>query len=108
MSWRLIACRATWLILAVSAGAPRLAAQDKPDLSGRWVLESRPPPGSDVPRALSVRQRLVRTTVRGDPINPFFEDLTVTREGATRPEGQWNLGDSVFRERRCLLFTLIR
>jgi hypothetical protein len=54
--------------------------KDKPDFSGRWILASGEQSGSDIPRALSVRQSLVRTTVRGEPMPPFFKDIAVARE----------------------------
>ena len=34
----------------------------------------------DIARALTVRQSIVRTTVWGTPMEPFFRDLTVERE----------------------------
>jgi hypothetical protein len=67
------------LILVVFAAAT-LAAQEGTDFSGRWVLDSASQPGPDVPRALSVRQELVRTNVRGEPMTPFFKSITIDRE----------------------------
>ena len=65
----------------------RPTAQDKPDFSGSWTLESGPP-GADIPQTLSVRQSIVRTNVRGEPMKPFFSDITVTRSlpSGTRSE----------------------
>jgi hypothetical protein len=60
-----------------------VAAQDKPDFSGRWVLASPRQSEADVPLALSVRQMLVRTTVRGEPMQPFFRDITIERQFET-------------------------
>jgi hypothetical protein len=42
----------------------------------------------DIPQALSVSQSLVRTNVRGEPMQPFFKDITVTRvlASSTRSE----------------------
>jgi hypothetical protein len=75
------------IVLSLVVGAT-LAAQDKPDFSGRWVLESPSPDAPDIPRVLSVRQSLVRTTVRGDPMTPFFKDIAIDREfeSGTRSE----------------------
>ena len=75
------------LILVMLAGAA-LTAQDKPDFSGRWVLERSEQSAPDIPRALSVRQSLVRTNVRGEPMKPFFKDIAVDREfeSGTRSE----------------------
>ena len=64
------------VVLAIVA----VAAQDKPDFSGSWLLASSEPPRADIPKALSVRQRLVRTNVYGEPIGPFFLDIAVDRE----------------------------
>ena len=57
-----------------------LPSQGHPDFSGRWVLESSSASAPDVPRALSVRQSLVSTNVRGEPMTPFFKDITIERE----------------------------
>jgi hypothetical protein len=75
------------LILVVLA-AIGLAAQNGPDFSGRWILASSEQSGPDIPRALSVRQSLVRTTVRGEPMKPFFKDIAIDREfeSGTRSE----------------------
>lgn len=69
-------------VLALVVGAP-LAAQDKPDFSGRWVLQSPLHSALDIPRALSVRQLLVRTTARGEPMTPFFKAIAIDREFAS-------------------------
>ena len=73
MVMRTTTCFAVVVVL-LGAG---LAAQDKPDFSGTWKLES--PFGPDNPQTLSVTQSLVRTNVRGEPMNPFFKDITITR-----------------------------
>lgn len=66
----------------------QLAAQDKPDFSGSWVLESEAQAAPDTPQSMSVSQTLVRTNVRGEPMDPFYRDITVTRafESGTRSE----------------------
>lgn len=63
-------------------------AQDGVDFSGRWILESPSSASAEAPRALSVRQSLVTTNVRGEPMTPFFKDITIEREveGSTRAE----------------------
>ena len=75
------------LILVVFAAAA-LAAQDQPDFSGRWLLVSSSRPGPDIPRALSVRQEVVRTNVRGEPMKPYFKSISIDREfeSGTRSE----------------------
>jgi hypothetical protein len=57
---------------------------DKPDFSGRWILESPSVPGPDVPRSLALRQPLVvRTTVTGTPMAPAFWTIAIDRELAS-------------------------
>ena len=76
---------ASLLIVFTTVG---VAAQDKPDFSGRWVLAIPQQSDTNTPLALSVRQTVVRTTVRGDPMEPFFRDITIERqfEASTRSE----------------------
>jgi hypothetical protein len=78
----------TWSIALIMLATVGVAAQDKPDFSGRWVLATSQQSDADIPLALSVRQTLVRTTVRGDPMEPFFRDITIERqlETGTRTE----------------------
>jgi hypothetical protein len=57
-----------------------LATQEQPDFSGRWVLAVPAQPGRDSPPVLSVSQSLARTTIRGDPMKPFFKDITIERQ----------------------------
>ncbi len=67
------------LIALVLLGHAAIAAQDTPDLSGTWVLESTVPPAAGVPRAITFTPSIVRTDVRGEPVKPFVKELTVTR-----------------------------
>jgi len=62
-------------------------AQEGVDFSGRWILESSSA-STETPRALSVRQSLATTNVRGEAMKPFFKDITIEREveGSTRAE----------------------
>jgi hypothetical protein len=78
----------TWSIALIMLATVGVAAQDKPDFSGRWILTTPQQSDTDTPLALSVRQTLVRTTVRGDPMEPFFRDITIERqfETGTRSE----------------------
>ena len=75
------------IVLSLVIGAT-LAAQDKPDFSGRWILEAPTQIAPDIPGVLAVRQSLVRTTVGGDPMTPFFKDIAIDREfeNGTRSE----------------------
>ncbi|HEX7794684.1 MAG TPA: hypothetical protein VF456_10055 [Vicinamibacterales bacterium] len=70
--------RALAALTALTLSADVGFAQDKPDFSGSWVLASGPS-DADVPRALSIQQLVLRTTVRGEPMTPFFSDITITR-----------------------------
>ena len=60
--------------------AASVTGQDKPDFSGRWILENSSGAGPDVARSLTVRQPVVRTNVYGAPIPPSFKDLSVERQ----------------------------
>jgi len=55
----------------------------EPDFSGEWVLVKASGTGSDPAPALTVRQTITRTTVRGEPMTPWFSDLTVERHFRT-------------------------
>ena len=72
-----------WLIIPVVLAAVGATAQNKLDFSGQWILTTPNRSHTDTPLALTVRQTLVRTTVAGDPIEPFFRDITVERQFAT-------------------------
>ncbi len=77
-----------WSIALIMLATVGVAAQDTPDFSGRWVLATPQQSEADIPLALTVRQTLVRTTVRREPMQPFFRDITIERqfETATRSE----------------------
>jgi hypothetical protein len=87
-AWRRNWGRTMCSVALVALASTSPTAQDKPDFSGLWVLETAAPPVPDIPRALSIRQSLVRTNVRGEPVKPFFKDITVDREfeSGTRTE----------------------
>ena len=57
-----------------------LFAQDRPDFSGRWILASPARPSADTPRAMSVRQTLATTNVRGEPMPAFFKEISIERD----------------------------
>jgi hypothetical protein len=55
----------------------------EPDFSGEWVLVKASGTRSDPAPSLTVRQTITRTTVRGEPMTPWFSDLTVERHFRT-------------------------
>ena len=69
----------SWSVGLALFAAVTLAAQERPDFSGRWVLDSPRESGPDIPSALSVRQSVARTTMTGEPMVPFFKDITIER-----------------------------
>jgi len=69
-----------WLSILSMLVAATVAAQGKPDFSGRWVLAASPGAGPNVARSLTVRQPIVRTNVYGAPMDPLFGELTVERQ----------------------------
>jgi hypothetical protein len=68
-----------WCVVLLPLVGASPAAQDKPDLSGVWVLQDPPQPGVGIAPSLTVRQPLRRTNVRGEPMPPAFLELTVER-----------------------------
>ena len=63
----------TLCLLAVTA----LAAQDRPDFSGRWILVASEPRNDDAPRALLVRQSF-----------PSPNDISIVREFASETRSE--------------------
>jgi hypothetical protein len=63
-------------IIAVSA----VAAQELPNFSGEWHLESST---ANLPSRMTITQTLVTSNVRGEPMTPFYRDITVERELAS-------------------------
>ena len=84
------------LMMLAAVGA---SAQTKPDFSGRWILETASESSPDVPPALSVSLTLIRTTVHGEPMTPFFKDITIERQFERGPRSETHtigvLGGSV-------------
>ena len=68
-----------------------VAAQDKPNFSGRWILDTPQQSDAEIPLTLSVHQSVVRTTVRGDPMEPFFRDITIERQFETGSRSEIHL-----------------
>ena len=65
------------LVLLVSGVAQM---PKEPDFSGEWMLVEASGPASAPAPALTVRQAVTRTTRRGEPMAPWFSDLTVERQ----------------------------
>ena len=76
-------CAVWWSWLLVATLVVGAAAQDKPDFSGRWVLEDSQQPTRDLPRIVTIQQPVVRTDAFGAPKPPAFLALNVTREFET-------------------------
>jgi len=76
------------VVLLIALMGSSLLAQTGVDFTGRWMLDSPSQPDPGIPTALSVRQSLVSTNVRGEPMQPFFKDITIERqfESGTRSE----------------------
>ena len=70
-------------LLSGVAFLPALSAQSEPDFSGTWILSSSS--GPEVPRTLIVSQTLATTNVRGEPIRPAFDTISITRTVANDP-----------------------
>ncbi len=84
---------ATALLPLLFWGCAPVEVQDKPDFSGRWVIESRAGSGVDVPRTLIVRQSILRTNIYGKPIEPGFNKITIERTfAALRRTGTYDIG----------------
>jgi hypothetical protein len=66
------------LVAPVSPGSSAQVPKE-PDFSGEWLLAR--PSGSTEEQAsiLTVRQTITRTTMRGDPMEPWFSGLAVER-----------------------------
>ena len=67
------------VIVGLLALSTAFALQDKPDFSGRWVLESSPESISGIASAMTVTQSIRRTNIRGEPIPPHFDKITIER-----------------------------
>jgi hypothetical protein len=63
----------------VSLSAVTIAAQDKPDFSGNWILVNSTGSISDAAQTMTVRESFQRVSLRGTPIEPPFITLAVER-----------------------------
>ena len=70
-----------------------LRSQSQPDFSGTWTLDS--VSTVDAPRTMTVKQVLVRTNTRGEPIAPFYRQIVIAREGRTETYEIGVIGGSV-------------
>jgi hypothetical protein len=78
------------IVLACAVTGITRAPQDKPDFFGHWVLAEASGLSTDVPRALTVRLTVTRTSMRGDSMTPFYSEIAIDREfeTTTRTESQ--------------------
>jgi hypothetical protein len=81
------------VLVAVIVLSPPLQSQSQPDFSGTWTLDSRP--AADTPVRITVKQVLVRTNVRGEPIAPLFRQIVITRAGRTESYDIGAIGGSM-------------
>jgi hypothetical protein len=80
------------VVLSAGAGAQRADQVPKePDFSGRWVLTQPRDAPANVARTLTVRQPIVRTNVRGEPIGPLFLRITIERQFAAGTQSDTHL-----------------
>src|SRR3954471_22680792 len=73
----MFATLASCVLVVLVSGVAQIPQE--PDFSGEWVLVEATGTASDPAAALIVRQTVTRTTRRGEPITPYFDDLTVER-----------------------------
>jgi hypothetical protein len=69
---------APMLLIASLAWGTQVALPEQPDFSGAWILTSSVGSAGG-PESLSIKQTLVQTNVRGEPMKPFFKEITITR-----------------------------
>ena len=68
------------LLVQVAAGA---GTPSQPDFSGDWTLVATVPAYSGVPKALVVRQAVMRPNPHGEPIAPSFSSIKIERQSET-------------------------
>ena len=70
--------------------AVAITAQGKPDFSGQWALITPKQPAADIAVSLSVQLTLTRTNVRGEPMAPYFSDITIERHAQTGTSAEYH------------------
>jgi hypothetical protein len=65
------------LVVLILSGVPQLPMQA--DFSGEWLLVSASGATGEQASVLTVQQTLTSTTMRGEPMTPFFSSITVVR-----------------------------
>lgn len=68
-----------WLCVLILSVSIAVAAQDRPDYSGEWVLLHPNDHGPELARALVVTQTVVRETIAGKPLSMPLITLAVER-----------------------------
>jgi hypothetical protein len=64
----------------------------QPDWSARWILVVALPSDADVPTELTVRQSIRRTTLRGEPMTPYYDQITIEHESGNGAQGTFTIG----------------
>ena len=70
---------ATGCLVAPVSSRSSSQVAGRPDFSGEWVLVTASGSNAKQASALTVRQTVTRTTVRGEPMTPWFSSITVVR-----------------------------
>ena len=63
--------------------AAAVAAQDKPDFSGNWILAGPTESGSNTAQTMTVRETFTRASIRGTPVEPPLITIAVDRQFAS-------------------------
>jgi hypothetical protein len=71
------------LVAPVSPGSSAQVPKE-PDFSGEWVLARASGSTDEQASILAVRQSITRTTMRGEPMKPWFSELAVIERRYTR------------------------
>ena len=114
------------LVLVVSTGTQ---IPKEPDFSGDWELVKTSGTPSDPAQVLIVRQTITRTTMRGEPMTPWFSDFTLARHfttgvvsetykigriggtvpgippGASSPQGEWTTISATWERKSLIIRT---
>jgi hypothetical protein len=71
------------VLIATLTWGTQVPPPEQPDFSGSWILTASVGSAGG-PESLSVKQTLVERNVRGEPMKPFFKEITITRRSDSR------------------------